>query len=84
MGILVAIVVAAGAAFGLSKKDGVLDKGYDTTYKDTVAFEYQAARTAEEFQHAKAIRLENRMETWDVPSDASVEASDESTQEPGI
>jgi hypothetical protein len=86
MGILVAIVIAAGAAFGASKHDGVFKKDQNTTYKDTVEFEYQAARTVEDFQHAKAERLEARMNSWDNAPDSpsATPAPQTPEQKPGI
>lgn len=42
-GIVIAVVVVVGGAIGAAKHDGMFKKGYDTTYKDTVAFEKQAA-----------------------------------------
>lgn len=42
MGILIAGVIAIGAAVGLGAKDGYFKKGSDTTKKDTYAFERHA------------------------------------------
>lgn len=56
IGIIVAVVVVAGAAIGIGKHEGALDKRSETTYQDTVAFEKEAALKSLEY----AERLENK------------------------
>ena len=42
MGIIVAMIVAVAGAFGAAHKDGMFQKGADTTRRDTYAFERNA------------------------------------------
>ncbi len=43
MGFLIAVIFVTVASVGAAKHDGILKKGSDTTYRDTVAFEKRAA-----------------------------------------
>jgi hypothetical protein len=42
MGIIIAMIIAAGASFGVAHHDGLLKKGADSTRHDTYAFERHA------------------------------------------
>jgi len=63
MPLILAIVFIAGTAFASARHDGVLKKGGDTTYRDTVAFELHAAELTEQNSHEEAARLKAILKT---------------------
>lgn len=59
MELVIAAIIAIGAAVGVGgKKEGLFQKGSDTTYRDTVDFEVHSTRLMEQSAHNKVERLE--------------------------